>query len=362
MNNDLQQYHTTPETSDGWKLNLIFYPGQTKKIAETPVILCHGLAANKHSCDFGSLGTDEWNKYSLACYLSQGCHKNKISFDTWVVQLRGRGENLTFNSKQHPEKYIWCFDDYVNNDIPTILSYIQSQYSQKQKMLWVGKSMGGMIAYAYGQKQPSHQYLKGVVTIGSPAIFEYKNPLLEFVSRIAPRNISIPVNISQVLERIQEINDTFKTIGATPDNIDEEIFDYYLLHGMDNMISSKVFSHFSVFFRHNTFCSFPRYPWLFDLVGYGPMRHFFNIYNYKDNLTKFTHPLLAIAGGKDKEAPPEEVIHTVKKVGSQDKTSHTFSKENGYVADYGHLDLNLGKKAKEEVYPVITDWLINHSK
>jgi len=92
------------------------------------------------------------------------------------------------------------------------------------------------------------------------------------------------------------------------------------------------------------------------------MRHFFNIYNYKDNLTKFTHPLLAVAGGKDKEAPPEEVIHTVKKVGSQDKTSHIFSKENGYVADYGHLDLNLGKKAKEEVYPVITDWLINHSK
>jgi hypothetical protein len=28
--------------------------------------------------------------------------------------------------------------------------------------------------------------------------------------------------------------------------------------------------------------------------------------------------------------------------------------------NYGHLDLNLGKYAKEEVYPVITDWLYQH--
>jgi pimeloyl-ACP methyl ester carboxylesterase len=361
MNNDLQQFHTTPETPDGWNLNLIFYPGQTRKKAKTPVILCHGLAANKHSCDFGEVGTNEWNTYSLAAYLSQGMYKDKTSFDTWVIQLRGRG-HLTFNPKQHPEKYIWCFDDYINSDVPTILSYIQNQYSKKQKILWVGKSMGGMIAYAYGQQTSSHQYLKGVVTIGSPALFEYKNPFLEFISRIAPRNISLPVNISQILQKIQEIKDTFKAIGATSENIDEDIFDYYLLHGMDNMISSKMFSHFSVFFRHNTFCSYPRYPWLFDLIGYGPMKNAFNIYNYKDNLIKFIHPILAIAGQADKEAPPEEVLQTMNHVGSIDKTTHVFSKTNGYVEDYGHLDLNLGKKVKEEVYPLITKWLIHHTK
>ena len=85
------------------------------------------------------------------------------------------------------------------------------------------------------------------------------------------------------------------------------------------------------------------------------------MYDYKDNLTKFIHPLLAIAGGADKEAPPEEVLQTMKRVGSTDKIAHVFSKTNGYIADYGHLDLNLGKKVKEEVYPVIAEWLIHHA-
>jgi len=283
-----------------------------------------------------------------------------MSFDTWVVELRGRGKNPTFSSKQHQDKYIWCFDDYVQKDIPTILSYIQSKYQKKQKMLWVGKSMGGMIIYAYGQNLGSHNYLKGVVTLGSPAMFEYKNPLLEFISRLAPRNVSLPINISQILQRIPDINDAFKKIGATSDNIDEHIFDTYLLHGMDNMVSSKVFSHFSVFFRHNTFCSYPRYPWLYDFIGYSYFKKLFNHYDYKDNLHLFTFPLLAIAGSADKEAPPEDVFQTVKRVGSTDKNYQLFSKENGHSADYGHLDLNLGKQAKQEVYPVIAEWLYHH--
>jgi pimeloyl-ACP methyl ester carboxylesterase len=227
-------------------------------------------------------------------------------------------------------------------------------------MLWVGKSMGGMIAYAYGQKKDSIKYLKGVVTIGSPAIFEYKNQLLEFFSRITPRKISIPVNISQILQKVPEIYETFKNIGASSDNIEEEIFDSYLMHGINNVISSKVFSHFSVFFRHNTFCSYPKYPWLFDLIGYGHLRKNFYKYDYKDNLYRFTFPLLAIAGGADKEAPPEEIHQIIKRVGSTDTAYQLFSKKNGFSSDYGHLDLNLGKKSKEEIYPVIAQWLNNH--
>jgi len=220
--------------------------------------------------------------------------------------------------------------------------------------------MGGMIAYAYGETPESHHYLKGVVTIGSPANFEYKNPLLELISRLAPRNISIPVNISQILQKFPEIYDSFKKIGATPENIDESIFDTYLKTGMDNTISSKVFNHFSVFFRHNTFCSYPRYPWLFDLVGYGYGKRMFRLIDYKEKLPDFTHPLIAIAGDADKEAPPEDVLETIDHIGSSDKTYHHFSKKNGYSADYGHLDLNLGIHAKDEVYPVIAEWLYKH--
>ena len=360
MKQNLQEIHVTQPTSDGWKLQLFHYPANSNKKINIPVVLCHGLAANKNSCDFGEVGSDIWNKYSLAAYLSQGMHPNNVSFDVWVVELRGRGKNPTFSSKDHPDKYVWCFDDYVEKDVPTILEYIDNYYQKPQNVLWVGKSMGGMIAYAYGQKQESYSHLRGVVTLGSPVIFEYKNPLLELISRLAPRNISIPINISQILQRIPEISDSFKKIGATSGNIEEDIFNFYLKHGMDSMISSKVFSHFSVFFRHNTFCSYPKYPWLFDLFGYGHLKRLFAHYDYKQNLNLFKHPLLAIVGEADKEAPPEEVIAVLGRVGSSDKTYHHFSKKKGYKADYGHLDLNLGKYAKEEVYPVIAEWLYQH--
>jgi pimeloyl-ACP methyl ester carboxylesterase len=227
-------------------------------------------------------------------------------------------------------------------------------------MFWIGKSMGGMISYVYGQKPESYRTIKGVITLGSPAIFEYKNPLLEFISRIAPRNISVPINLSELLQKLPEISESFKKIGSESGNIETDIFDMYLKHGMNTLISSKVFSHFSVFFRHNTFCSYPSYPWLFDLFGYGYFSKFFIKYDYKKNLNRFRHPLLAIAGDADKEAPLEDVKETVKRVGSIDKNYYLFAKKNGYKMDYGHLDLNLGKYAKEEVYPVIADWIYQH--
>lgn len=367
MKKELCQTFKTQPTSDGWKLQLLHYPANTKKKTSTPVVLCHGLAANKNSCDFGDIQSKEWEQYSLAAYLSQGYDKDKISHDVWVIQLRGRGKNLTFNPKDHPKRYIWCFDDYVEKDIPTILKFIQTYYQKEQqrniKIHWVGKSMGGMIVYAYGQTPASHRTIQGVITIGSPAIFEYKNPLLELITRIAPRNIAFPVNISELIQRIPEIDTAFKTFGVDPENIKPDIFELYLKIGMNNLISSKIFNHFSVFFRHNTFCKYPRYPWLYDIFGHTSVTSsFFITYDYKKNLYRFTHPLLAIAGKADKAAPPEDVKETVNRVKSKDKTYHLFSKDKGYKANYGHLDLNLGIHAKNEVYPVIHNWLLQHDK
>jgi hypothetical protein len=39
-----------------------------------------------------------------------------------------------------------------------------------------------------------------------------------------------------------------------------------------------------------------------------------------------------------------------------------FHLAGGHAADYGHTDLLFGKKAPEEVYPVIADWLAAHSR
>ena len=365
MNQPKQEIHFTQPTSDGWKLRLFYYPAATKQKAKTPVILCHGLAANKHSCDFGTPGSPEWNQYSLAAFLSQGGLEKKTSFDVWVPELRGRGEQKSFHPLHHPEQYKWCIDDYIQKDVPTIISYVQQYYrkqqGQKQKLFWVGKSMGGMIIYGYGETSSAKRTLKGVVTIGSPIAFLHTSPVIEILSHIAPRNIYIPINASEFLTKHPDIKKKFKETGANIGNIDPAIYEQYLSIGMNNTISSKVLSHFSVFFRHHTFCRYPQFPWLFDTIGRFPfLKPLLWPYDYKQQLKRFTTPLLVLSGQVDHAAPPEDVAYAANHVKSKDVSYMNFSKENGYSADYGHLDLNLGYNVKQEIYPTIYNWLLTH--
>jgi hypothetical protein len=65
----LSQEIVTARTSDGWDLRIFHYLPLKGNVARFPVILCHGLAANKHSCDFEEMGSAEWERYSLAAYL-----------------------------------------------------------------------------------------------------------------------------------------------------------------------------------------------------------------------------------------------------------------------------------------------------
>ena len=126
---DKKSVYYTEETLDGWKLIIKRYRSKTSEKAKYPVILCHGLAANKNCCDYGEEETDEWNKYSLAAYLSKGGNNNDISFDVWVPELRGRNGSQTFNPLTHTGKYKWSLDEYVDYDIPAIINTVLSRYN-----------------------------------------------------------------------------------------------------------------------------------------------------------------------------------------------------------------------------------------
>ena len=195
--------HITEPIDDGWELNLIRY--NSGKTYKNPVILCHGLAANKNSVDFGEFNSKEWFKYSLASFLSIIKKDQKQSFDCWISQLRGRGKKITYNPEENPEKYNWCVDDYIEKDVPSIIKYVQNWYIKNKKyepkVFWIGKSMGGMIGYAYAETEEGKKNLKGLITIGSPMAFKYNSILLEPIARLAPRNMSFPINVSEILHK-----------------------------------------------------------------------------------------------------------------------------------------------------------------
>jgi pimeloyl-ACP methyl ester carboxylesterase len=352
-------------TTDGWELRIIHYLPQSKKVVRFPVILCHGLAANKNSCDFGEPGTTEWERYSLAAYLSRHRSDDGPVFDVWVPELRGGG-HPTFDPRENPEQYRWDVDDYIDKDVPAIINCVQQWYKENKHetppVFWVGKSMGGMLIYAYGQTLNGQKNLKGAVTIGSPVVFGKSGPFLEFLTRVTPRNISIPIHVGELVEKSGEIASHFKKLGVNPENVDPAILQMYLHTGLSGVLSSKVLSQFSLFFKHMTFCRYPRYPWLYDIFGKIPgMKKVFTPYSYTENLSRFSTPLLIIAGGQDKMAPKTDMLYVRDHVGSTDVTYLEFSKDAGYHADYGHLDLNIGMRVREDVYPKIYDWLVKQS-
>lgn len=356
----------TKSTTDGIQLKIRRYnPGPDNR-ARCPVILCHGVLANKHSLDFGEPDNPEleekWRQYSLAAYLYQ--EVNDVKFDVWVPELRGRRSYRDTECDTYPDtpsKYRWCVDHYIEYDAPVIVDRVRQAYDYTVPVFWVGMSMGGMVAYGYGQQQHADENLQGVVTIGSPASFEYnENPLFELLSRvIAPRKVSTMFNFKEIMERFPEVKEKLIETGANLKNVDNDIFEQYIQLGFDNYLSSKILSHFAVFFRHNNFVRYPRCPWVYDVFDKLPLiRRCIDPYSYKENLFKFKAPILALAGGADQEAPPKEVKDTIRRVGSTDVTYCEFSKHSELTdVDYGHLDFHKGKLAKDEVYPLIYKWL-----
>jgi fermentation-respiration switch protein FrsA (DUF1100 family) len=80
-------------------------------------------------------------------------------------------------------------------------------------------------------------------------------------------------------------------------------------------------------------------------------------YSYTDNLYRVKVPILFLAGGADGFVSNTMMRDSYERVSSRDKTLVIISKSKGYLTDYGHCDVILGKNSEKEVYPVISDWL-----
>jgi hypothetical protein len=119
---------------------------------------------------------------------------------------------------------------------------------------------GGMIAYAYSETDAGQRNLKGVVTLESPVVFGKSGVFLEFIARITPRNVSIPIRITELVEKSPELGDHFRRLGVNLENVDPAVLRKYLSVGLNGVLSSKVLSQFSLFFKHMTFCRYPGYP------------------------------------------------------------------------------------------------------
>jgi len=142
----------TARTPDGWNLALYRYCAVGKR-QPFPVICSHGMAGSH-------LIFDLHPDYSLARYLAtQG-------FDTWLVDLRGRGDSWPDNG---PDATLqWNFDDFVERDVPTAVERVCG-ITHSEEVSWIGMEMSGQAIYAASILGTTNN-VRGAVTCGSPVL------------------------------------------------------------------------------------------------------------------------------------------------------------------------------------------------
>ncbi len=306
-------------TDDGAAIALGRYHARGERRYAEPVILCHGLGANRFHLDF-----DE--RYSLARHLA------RVGFETWVLELRGRG--LAGASGE------FTFDDQAEHDVRAAIRTVLS--TGAREVLWVGHSKGGLTLYAHLARNPQAP-VRAAVALGAPFTFAVQPGLRLFIRRIEPllRLKSIPTR------RITGI----AFFGAPPgpmtrymmraENMDPEVVRRALAN-VPADVSGGVGRQFARWVSTNAFTS---YDGSFD---------------YRAPLSEVRLPFLLLAGGKDLLAPPMAVARAKEHLGGPVKlviagTGH------GFAEDYGHADLVLGRRAPDEIFPLVETFLTAHA-
>jgi pimeloyl-ACP methyl ester carboxylesterase len=309
-------------TDDGWRIALIRYRPEAPNGGD-PVLVCHGIASNSTALDL----TDE---VSLARALAGAGH------DTWLLELRGRGLSGTprlFGK----HRWDWSFDEYVERDVPAAVGALL-RATGRERFHWVGFSLGAVVGYGLLEDSGLAEKVRSAVAIGGPASYRLQNKYL----------------FHWPLRNLRWLRHAFLMRLLAP------LAGYWrpkLLHDPEN-ISGAVIRRFLVNASAN-FSENERLQ-LGDWIANDQFRSIDHRRDYRKDLGKITTPILFIAGNKDRLAPPPSVKDAYDAVSSDDKKFVIASRGQSFQANYGHLDLVLGRSAPREIFPLVVGWLDAH--
>ncbi len=308
-------------TDDGTELALHHFPPVGEAVSTTPVLVCHGIASNRHTW---TLGADR----SIGAYLS------KQGYDVYLVDLRGHGES-------GPATPGTNIDTYGQHDVPAAIT-AALQHSGAEQAVWIGHSMGGMSLVAY-LDAVDETPLAAAVTVASPIDWRGSDRMTHLVEQLL---VLFPGQHPLQTKGLARIFTS--AAGDMPFGLDRMVYEPSNMtreHLADMMrvgispIQGGVRSQFKGALQAGAFVS----------ADGGT--------NYLDTAAKVQVPFLVIAGRADHLSPPERTWDFYDRLASPDKTWRVFGLDQGDHADYGHVDLCNGNHAQEDVYPFISEWL-----
>lgn len=290
-----------------------------------PVLMCHGLAMNRRA-------------FALDPQASLARRLSDAGRDVWVLELRGAAADT-----RGPGLRLATFDTYLTQDVPAAIAAVLER-TGAAKVDWVGFSMGGMLAYAYLGARRGND-VRRLVTIGSPVRFDkhwFRRgpgvlPLLLVPFRGLPR---VPFRLLALLPApiMATWFPWWLTRGLRPKHYTPSMLRRVMANTLHDVPSGVAFQ-FARWLRHGGFDS---YDGKFD---------------YYAGIADITVPTLMIAGSRDALAPPYSVEAAWERIGARDRTYVCVGPASGASDHYDHLDLILGGKAGDEVFPMVTRWL-----
>jgi len=313
---------------DGWEI-AVHVRRAPKRRFEEPVLLCHGLAANRFTFDFEP-------PYSVAHYLTEA------GFDCFSVEWRGTG-----HSRRPPpgRRYTdFTIDDHILQDGPALLELALRETGAK-RAFWLGHSLGALVGYAVAQG-PEAPKLAGLLALGAP-VYLKSEPLIGALLGLGVK-AAWPARLRQewfsasLAPFLGYVTLPLSELMVNPEHIPPRIQRQVYANMMSSM-SRKVLLQFRDWISNNTFRSYDgRVDW-------------------RAGLSQLTLPVLVMGGSMDRLATEENVRKQFALLSSEDRTLHVFGKDRGDAMDYGHGDLIFGTGAPMEVYPLIRDWIEAHA-
>jgi pimeloyl-ACP methyl ester carboxylesterase len=322
-------------TRDGWRIALHHRPPPQGGHG-TSVILCHGMGSNRFNMDGPG-------RVSLARHL------NAAGYDVWVLELRGAGRSRR-RLRLPPVPWSWTFEDYVQHDVPAALHLVRDLTGQ-ERLLWVGHSLGGMIAYA-SLMTPTAASFAGVVTLGSPGMSDVGHEaidrwirlrrLLRFApGRLPTRWLACSASPFAGVVAQSLLPQVMRDWFWHPDNFDVDVVRFMMRRGVEDLPRSLIIE-FARWYEAKR------------------MSDRYRLFSFGDHLERVRVPLFVIAGARDRLTPPADLERLVQRVGSTDKRYFVAGHASGLAHEYSHVDLVLGRHAPDEIYPLVTEWLDTH--
>jgi pimeloyl-ACP methyl ester carboxylesterase len=289
-----------------------------------PIVLVHGFGQNHYA----------WHlpERSLVNYLAEA------GFDVFNVDLRGHGRSAELGSERSRG-----VDDYIREDIPAVLDYVL-QASGFAKAFLMGHSLGGICVAAAAARAP-HK-VAGVITVGPPHALGRGHLVLGGALKVANGAVGWTGLFKESQMRLP-VDLVGKTVHAIRFAWDSQLAPIPVRAWKPGSFAGDELKNY---LRSFDGASFGTVDELFKLAATGELRSRIDGQSYTRLIEESRVPLFAISGASDLLANPGSVKPLYERSRARDKR---------YVkVDAGHADLLVGRKAPQQVWPLMADWLV----